>query len=179
MKQVELEITLGPEFQTQSLIFILYTSFSMSLLILLLPHQTVNANLVPTLLVAARASLFCALVIAVMLSFTGATVALLIQNKTQQQATVRRFCLRVSVVSMASTLSILGYDLVLEIFRLLGASGDGADSFSVYRYVFGKICPDFHSITGNCSKLRIGSLIHADSVVEEQDTYAFAAHQLQ
>lgn len=144
MKQVELEITLGQESQTQSLIFILNlasSSFSMSLLILLLPHQTVDANLVPALLVAARASLFCALVIAVTLSFTGATVALLIQNKTQQQVTVRRFCLRVSVVSMALTLSILGFDLVLEIFRLLSASGDGADSFCVYRYVFGNICP--------------------------------------
>ncbi|KAL9431848.1 hypothetical protein AB3S75_026948 [Citrus x aurantiifolia] len=59
--------------ETRLLIFVLYSSFAIALLILFLPHQNVNGSPVPTFLFAAHPSLFHALVLAVMLSFAAAS----------------------------------------------------------------------------------------------------------
>ncbi|KAJ0033930.1 hypothetical protein Pint_25974 [Pistacia integerrima] len=57
---------------------------------------------------------FVVFVMSIMLSFTGAFSALLIRNKPKL---ARRCYFLLSIVSMASALSVLGYALFLESFR--------------------------------------------------------------
>ncbi|KAL9436846.1 hypothetical protein AB3S75_022819 [Citrus x aurantiifolia] len=128
--------------ETRLLIFILYSSFAIALLILFLPHQNVNGSPVPTFLFAAHPSLFHALVFAVMLSFAAASSGLLIGiNSRRQCATVQRYYLVISVVSLASALSILACASFLEIFKLVcwgvklrQLNEDEVDSVLVFRF---------------------------------------------
>lgn len=131
--------------QTQLLIFIFYASLAIALLILFLPRQNVNGCPVPAFLFASHPSLFHALVFSVMLSFAAASSGLLIGiNSQRQHATVQKCYFVISVVSLASALSILACASFLEIFKLVCSgiklwllSEDWADSVIVY--IFGKI----------------------------------------
>lgn len=124
------------------LIITLYSSFAIALLILFLPHQNVNGSPVPTFLFAAHPSLFHALVFAVMLSFAAASGGLLIGiNSRRHYATVQRCYFVISVVSLASALSILACASFLEIFKLVCSwinlrqlNEDEVDSVLVFRF---------------------------------------------
>lgn len=134
----------SPEFQTQLLFPILCCCLFIASLLFSLPHEHLNGNLVPALIIfKAHSFLFNALVIAVMLSFAGASCAFLIGNKSRL-ATFRRFYSVMSFVSISSALSIMGCALFLEIFRRVSSgifklrqlNEDPADSFQFYSYVF-------------------------------------------
>ncbi|KAJ4723618.1 hypothetical protein OWV82_006964 [Melia azedarach] len=76
--------------RSQSFTFILFSSLSIGLLILLLPHQSVDGNLVPALIFAEHQYLFNVLVISVMVSFATASSGLLIGDNPRH-ATISRW----------------------------------------------------------------------------------------
>lgn len=107
----------SPESQTQLLFLILCSCLFIASLLFSLPLEHLNGNLVPALIIfKAHPFLFHALMIAVMLSFAGASGACLIGNKVRL-ATVRSFYSVMSFVSISSASSILACALFLEIFR--------------------------------------------------------------
>ncbi|KAJ4723617.1 CTP synthase [Melia azedarach] len=138
--------------RSQSFTFILFSSLSIGLLILLLPHQSVDGNLVPALIFAEHQYLFNVLVISVMVSFATASSGLLIGDNPRH-ATISRWYFRISQISLASALLIMAFASFMEFLRLVSSgfrlwvNEDGTDSFvfqvwkkdSVRRFVLGRV----------------------------------------
>ncbi|GAY53284.1 hypothetical protein WN943_016110 [Citrus x changshan-huyou] len=122
-----------------------------------LPHENIDGDLVPDLKIfTEHPVLFHALVITLILSFSGASGALLIRNFSRH-ATAWRCYFGVSLVSVASALLILVCTVFLEIvrldssgFKLWQLNEKGADSLFLHSHmfqVFRKICPASQEIS--------------------------------
>ena len=137
--------------------FILGFCISIASIVWFLPYENIDGNLVPDLKTfVEHPNLFHALITAVIMSFSGASGALLIRNFSGH-VTAWRCYFGISMVSVASTLLILSCTVFLEIFRMFSSgfklwqlNEDGADSFFVRSYVFQvfrKICPASQEIS--------------------------------
>ncbi|KAJ0092538.1 hypothetical protein Patl1_26736 [Pistacia atlantica] len=92
-------------------------SFLFVFILWLLPHRFENGSIVPTIIFQ-HPFMFHAFVISIIFSFTGAFSLLLLGNKPKI-ATIRRCYFVVSILCMASALSILACALFLESCRLV------------------------------------------------------------
>ena len=93
--------------------FIIYASCTMGTMFMLLPHEQVDGSPVPTLDFKDRPTAYHAFLISIMLSFTGAFSAFLIQHRPR----IERFCKAYAMASMISALAILLYATSLWGFR--------------------------------------------------------------
>ena len=82
-------------------------------LFMLLPHEQVDGSPVPTLVFKDRPTAYHAFLISIMLSFTGAFSAFLIQHRPR----IERFCKAYAMTSMVSAIAILLYATDLWGFR--------------------------------------------------------------
>ncbi|XVE91702.1 hypothetical protein REPUB_Repub01dG0033500 [Reevesia pubescens] len=89
--------------QTTILESILFISYTIATILILLPQEYVNGNPVPTIVFKGRPATFHAFIICIIFAFSGAFCALMIPNNTK----IARLCGCYSIASMASALSLL------------------------------------------------------------------------
>ncbi|GMY32695.1 btb/poz and math domain-containing protein 2 [Fagus crenata] len=95
------------------IMFIIYASCTLGTIFMILPHEQVDGTPVPIVVFKDRPTAFHAFLISIMLSFTGAFSAMLIQHRPR----VERFCRVYAMASMVSAISILLYTTALWGFR--------------------------------------------------------------
>ncbi|GMY32758.1 btb/poz and math domain-containing protein 2 [Fagus crenata] len=92
---------------------IIYASCTLGTIFMILPHDQVDGTPVPIVVFRDRPTAFHAFLISIMLSFTGAFSASLIQHRPR----VERFC---RFYAMASTISALAILLYATLFGVSG-----------------------------------------------------------
>ncbi|KAK9274467.1 hypothetical protein L1049_021715 [Liquidambar formosana] len=98
-----------PAIETAMLESILVLSFTTAIILVLLPHECISGNPVPTIIFKGLPSTFHTFVISVIFAFSGAFTALMIQNKPK----ISRFCRYYSMAGMASAAVSLFWALSL------------------------------------------------------------------
>ncbi|XVF85713.1 hypothetical protein PTKIN_Ptkin17bG0139300 [Pterospermum kingtungense] len=97
------EMLSGLEIQTTILESIKFISFTIATILILLPHEYVNGNPVPTIVFKGHPATFHAFTICIIFAFSGAFCALLMVPKNP---IITRLCGCYSIASMASALCL-------------------------------------------------------------------------
>ncbi|XVF85716.1 hypothetical protein PTKIN_Ptkin17bG0139700 [Pterospermum kingtungense] len=90
------------EIQTTILESILFISFTIATILILLPHEYINGKPVPTIVFKGHPATFHAFTICIIFAFSGAFSALMVPKNP----TITRLCGCYSIASMASALGL-------------------------------------------------------------------------